>query len=252
MKVSIITSAYNAASTIEDTITSVLSQSYNNIEYIIIDGASTDNTAKIVTKYNNKITKFVSEKDDGIYFGLNKGLSLATGDIIGFLHADDTFADNDTIKNVVDNFKKTNSDIVYGNLLYVYTKNTDKIIRNWQSSKVKKHKFQLGWMPPHPTIFTKKTVYDEHGIFDTEYKIAADYELILRLIYKNNLNISYLNNTITKMRVGGASNRSLAAIIKKTSEDYRIMRKHGFMFPAFTILCKYLIKIPQFFTKETK
>jgi len=246
MLVSIITASFNNVSTIENTIQSVLSQSFTNIEYIVIDGNSTDGTLEILEKYRSRISKIVCEKDNGIYDALNKGLSLATGDVVGFLHADDFYASNQIISNIVDVFEHTNSDAVYGDLLYVDKNNIDKIFRYWQAGEFSRKKIKLGWMPPHPTLFVKNSIYKKVGFFDTIFKIAADYDMILRLFYKHQISVSYLPKVIVLMRTGGASNRNLKNIFNKMREDLKALRKNKIPFPLWVLFLKNISKIPQF------
>ena len=214
MQISIITATFNSEKTIKHTIQSVINQTYENIEYIIIDGQSTDETLNIIKKYKNKITKIISEPDKGIYDALNKGIEQANGNIIGFLHADDFYAHNKVIENIAKVFKTKNTDSAYGNLEYVSALNTDKIIRNWQAGKFSVKELKRGWMPPHPTFYVKKEIYKRYGNFKLNYKIAADYDLMLRFLGKHQITTVYLDEVLVKMRMGGASNRSLTNIIK--------------------------------------
>jgi glycosyltransferase len=248
MKVSIITSVYNNEKTIEDAIQSVLSQTYPNIEYIVVDGASKDNTVAVIKKYEDKITTFVSEKDKGIYDGLNKGVSLATGDIIAFLHSDDIYADENIISEVVEHFEKTHTNSIYGDLVYVDKDDTSKIFRYWKSGKYSLQKLCNGWMPPHPTFFVKKEFYDKYGKFDLAFGISADYDFMLRMLGKYKITTSYLPKVLYKMRVGGASNRSLKNIIQKSREDIKALKNNN-IGGIHTILMKNLSKIPQFLKK---
>lgn len=248
MKVSIITSVYNNEKTIEDAIKSVLSQTYQNIEYIVVDGASKDGTVDVIKKYEDKISTFVSERDKGIYDGLNKGVSLATGDIIAFLHSDDIYADENIISEVVEHFKKTNTASIYGDLVYVDKDDTSKIFRYWKSGKYSLQKLCNGWMPPHPTFFVKKEFYDKYGKFDLAFGISADYDFMLRMLGKYKITTSYLPKVLYKMRVGGASNRSLKNIIQKSREDIKALKNNN-IGGIHTILMKNLSKIPQFLKK---
>ena len=249
MKVSIITSVYNNEKTIEDAVKSVLSQTYPNIEYIVVDGASKDNTVSVIKKYEDKISTFVSESDKGIYDGLNKGVSLATGDVIAFLHSDDIYADENIISEVVEHFKKTNTDSIYGDLVYVDKEDTSKIFRYWQSGEYSFKKLCNGWMPPHPTFFVKKEFYDKYGKFDLDFGIAADYDFMLRMLGKYKISTSYLPKVLYKMRVGGASNRSLKNIIQKSREDIKALKNNN-IGGLHTIIMKNLSKIPQFLKKS--
>ena len=241
MKVSIITSVFNNEKHIEDAINSVLSQTYSNIEYIIIDGNSKDNTKKIIEKYLDKIDIFVSEPDRGIYDGLNKGILKATGDIIGFLHSDDIYYDNRVIEKVVKAFEK-NTDGVYGDLVYI---KDDKVIRYWRSGEFNINKLKKGWMPPHPTLFLKKSIYEKYGLFDLNFKIAGDYDFILRIL-KNNINLKYIPEILYKMRIGGASNKNIKNIIQKSKEDLKALRKNE-IGGIDILLRKNFSKIGQFF-----
>lgn len=245
MKVSIITITYNSAPTLETTIQSVISQTYRDVEYIIIDGLSTDNTIEIARKY--KVTKLVSEEDRGLYDALNKGISMATGDIIGFLHSDDFYTENSVIEKIVSLFQNTDCDAVYGDLYYVDKDNTDKIIRKWKSGKYEEGMFLNGWMPPHPTFFVKKECYNKFGGFNLNFKTSADYELMLRLIHKHKIKLSYLPEFIIKMRVGGQSNITTKNRVIANMEDRKAWEVNGLKPKFYTLYLKPLRKILQFF-----
>jgi glycosyltransferase involved in cell wall biosynthesis len=249
MKVSIITVCYNAGSTIESAIRSVLSQDYDNIEYIIVDGKSTDKTGSIIEKYRSKISKFICEKDEGIYFAINKGIRLATGDIIGILHADDFYANNKIISLIVKEFEIKKTDSVYGDLQYVSKDNPDKIFRHWKSQSYNDKLFPKGWMPPHPTFFAKRGCYELLGLYNTSFTIAADYELMLRFLYKNKISTSYIPEVLVKMRTGGASNVTLKSRIKANREDKLAWKLNGLIPAPFTFIAKPLSKLNQFFSK---
>ncbi|HRG53695.1 MAG TPA: glycosyltransferase family 2 protein, partial [Bacteroidia bacterium] len=184
LRVSIITVCYNNSQTIEATIKSVVSQDYKNIEYILVDGASTDDTLQIINRYKDNIATIVSEKDNGIYFAINKGIALATGDVVAILHADDFYADTTIISKVVQAFETAQSDTVYGDLQYVDRNETTKVIRNWKAGAYSKDNFLKGWMPPHPSFFAKRKCYQQFGSFNTALTSSADYELMLRFLYK--------------------------------------------------------------------
>ncbi len=247
MKVSIITITYNSEQTIENTIQSVLNQTYKNIEYIIIDGLSSDKTLSIIDKYKNSISKIVSEKDNGLYDALNKGIAIATGDVIGLIHSDDFFIDNNVIQDYVSVFTKTNADAVYANLYYVEKDNTNKITRKWKSGNYTLNAFKWGWMPPHPTFFVKKDCYAKYGGFNMHLKTAADYELMLRFIHKQKIKLSYLNKFTVKMRVGGKSNITLKNRINANLEDRKAWELNQCKPFWFTLYLKPLRKIVQFF-----
>lgn len=246
MKVSIITVTYNSANTILDTVQSVLEQTYTDIEYIIVDGKSTDNTIEKLAPFKEKISKIVSEKDRGMYDGLNKGIDMATGDIIGILNSDDFYTDSGVIKEVVDMFLSTKCEALYADLDYVDAEDTSKIIRKWNSGEYKSGDFFKGWMPPHPTFFVKKEVYQKFGKFTLELRSAADYELMLRLIHKNGILLSYLKRVIVKMRVGGMSNVSFKNRIKANIEDRKAWEINGIKPKFYTLWLKPLRKLKQY------
>jgi glycosyltransferase len=243
---SIITTVLNNKEFIEDAINSVLNQTYPDIEYIIVDGASTDGTLDIIKKYESRITKWVSEPDKGIYDALNKGIELSSGDIIGFLHADDVFACNYAVEKVAKRFLQYPVKIIYSDLEYVTKKNLNRVFRYWKAGSYKNYSFSFGWMPPHPTMFVRREVYQRYGGFDTDYKIAADYDLILRLLGKHRVPSTYIKDVLVRMRIGGKSNMSIKNIIRKSAEDYRILRKNKIGFPLLTVILKNLIKVRQF------
>lgn len=246
MRFSIITVTYNSASTLEQTILSVIGQTYPNLEYIIVDGKSTDETLEIIKKYQHKISKIVSETDQGLYHAINKGIDLATGDVVGIIHSDDFYIDSGVIQKYADTFLKTGADSVYGDLYYIDKNDTEKIIRKWKSGEHTAHSFINGWMPPHPTFFVKKEVYQKFGKFNLEFKSAADYELMLRFIQKNRISISYLPEYTVKMRVGGKSNVSLRNRILANLEDRRAWKINGLKPRFYTLFLKPLRKIFQF------
>lgn len=248
MKISIITATYNNEETILDTISSVVSQTYINIEHIIIDGASKDKTLSLIKENSTKIVKLISEPDNGIYDALNKGIRNATGDVIVFLHADDIFAEKTIIENAVKLFQEQQTDSIYGDLQYVSKQDTDKIIRYWKSGKFKLSKLKRGWMPPHPTFFVKKNIYNKFGKFDTNFRIAADYDIILRFLGKHKISTAYLPKVMIKMRIGGESNKSFKNIIKKMKEDVKALKKNK-LGGWHTVFLKNIIKIPQLFQK---
>ena len=245
-KVSIITVAYNAEQYIEDTIQSVLSQDYDNIEYIIIDGQSKDNTLVVCQKYEAKIDLIVSEPDHGIYDAMNKGVLKATGDIIGILNADDFYNSPTVISDIVNTFETSQAPCVYADLVYVDQNDTDKITRKWVSGEYELNAFKKGWMPPHPTFFIEKKWYDQYGVYSLELRSAADYELMLRMIHKYQLIPAYLNKVITKMRVGGVSNASFKNRFKANREDRKAWEMNGLKPGTFTLIRKPLSKLSQF------
>ncbi|MCK7590219.1 glycosyltransferase [Subsaxibacter sp. CAU 1640] len=251
MKVSIITATYNSAKTLEVCMNSVLNQTYKNIEYVIIDGNSLDGTVDLIKSKAAMHHQIVwsSENDQGIYDALNKGINKSTGDIIGFVHSDDFLANNQIIEDIVNVFQSEQVDGVYGNLHYVRFENVDDVVRNWTSQPYKRKLLNRGWMPAHPTLFLKNEIYKNNGNFNINYRIAADYDFILRIFKVSEYRFYYLPKTITKMRVGGASNKSLKNLILKTKEDFRAAKNNAIGTPILTIGLKNLSKIPQWISK---
>ena len=246
LKISIITITYNSAQTVEQTIQSVLNQSYKNVEYIIIDGGSTDATLSIIEKYKNNISKLISEKDNGLYDALNKGLALATGDIVGILHSDDFYTNNNVLQLYADTFTKTNADAAYSDLYYVDKINTNKITRKWKSGNYTPNSFLFGWMPPHPTFFVKLDAYKKYGNFNLHIGTAADYELMLRFIHKQKINLAYLQHYTIKMRVGGKSNITIKSRLNANIGDRKAWEMNNLKPYFFTLFLKPLRKILQF------
>jgi len=244
LKVSVITAVFNGAKTIQDCIKSVSGQIYPNIEHIIIDGGSTDGTLEVIKRYTEKRVNIVSEPDNGIYDALNKGIRQASGEVIGLLYSDDFYAHDRVIEKVADIFMKYNIDSCYGDLQYVDKNNPDKVIRYWKSSQYRHGKFKYGWMPPHSTFFVKKEIYNKYGYFNTNFKIAADYELMLRFLEKHKISTYYTPEVFIKMRIGGTSNRNIKNLIIKSNEDYRAWKVNNLNGGFYTILLKNLCKIP--------
>lgn len=249
LKISIITATYNNVDTIDTTLQSVLSQTYSNIEYIVIDGASVDGTLEKLQKYQSQIACLVSEPDKGMYHALNKGIEKATGQIIGFLHADDFYASENILEKIAALFSEKNCDAVYGDLQYVYKNNINKVLRNWKSGEYHIKNMRKGWMPPHPTLFIKKEFYTNYGSFDTSYKVAADYDLMTRFLCRYKMNACYIPEVIIKMRWGGKSNKNLKNIFIKMMDDYRAIRTNK-VGSIFTLIRKNTSKINQFFNKK--
>lgn len=248
MKISIITVVYNSENTIADAIESVLSQNFPNIEYIIVDGVSKDKTVEIIKAYGNRISKFISESDKGIYDAMNKGLALATGDVIGILNSDDLYTDKEVISDVMDEFLKDKAlDLVYGNLVYVKSDDTNKIVRKWISSSYSRRFFNKGNVPPHPALFVKKNVYDIAGYFNLKYKLAADYEFMLRIFKREIFKSKYLNRVMVKMRLGGATNKSLKNILEGNREILKAWRDQGLKVPLFLMPVRIIKRVAQFF-----
>lgn len=250
MKVSIITSCFNREATIGQAIESVLAQDYPDIEYIVVDGASTDRSLEIINRYKDRINRIISEPDKGMYEAINKGIRAATGDIIGLLHSDDFLFASDTISQIAEAFKKTNADFVYGNGIFVDAVNTQKVIRNWISGHYGKWKVHHGWLPLHPTCYIRKECFTKYGFYNENYKIAADSDLLVRLLYEKNLKVVYLNKYIVRMRMGGLSTNP-SRMRKMWKEDIRMYRSHGFP-PTLTKLQKMAWKVPQFITPRMR
>lgn len=242
MKISIITVCYNSDKTLETTIQSVLAQTYNNIEYIVVDGLSSDNTLNIIKKYEDNISKWVSEPDKGLYDAMNKGIAMASGDVIGLINSDDLFCDNKAIEKVMDVFNSHASlDAVYADLYYVSQFDTDKIIRKWVTGK--QRNFSIGWHPAHPTLYIKKNVYKKFGDFDLSFRLASDFEIMLRFLDKYKIKASYLKEPLVKMRLGGETNKSFKNIYKQNLECIRAFKKNEvkvipFLYPLFRIIPK--------------
>ncbi len=245
-KVTIITATYNSAATVRETLASVASQNYSNIEHIIIDGKSTDDTLSIVNDFPH-VAKIVSEKDDGIYDAMNKGIALSTGDIIGILNSDDVYMHKDVISIIVNGFEKTGCEALYADLLFVNQQDTQKITRVWRAGSYKPNHFLFGWMPPHPTFFVKKEVYNQYGVFDTFFRFSADYELMLRFIHKFHVKLHYIPEIIVRFRKGGASTASFKNRFKANVEDKRAWIRNGMEPSWFTILLKPTRKLRQYF-----
>jgi glycosyltransferase involved in cell wall biosynthesis len=247
MKISLITVTYNSGEFLEECIQSVISQSYNDLEYIIIDGGSTDPTISIIHKYKPFISFFITEPDLGIYDAMNKGIALATGDVIGILNGDDFFADDLVLNRIAEEFQKNKADIVYGNLWYVARQNSAKIVRKWISKSYTNRSMQYGWMPAHPTFYAKRKLFTEYGNYNLLYKSAADYDLMLRFLFKHQRSSSFVNKVFVKMRTGGVSNQSINNRLKASINDRKAMKNNGINWPWLSIVFKPLRKIEQFF-----
>ena len=247
MKISIITSTYNSKEALPSALESIKKQDYDDIEHIIIDGASTDGTIELIKEYvnSNANAQYISESDKGIYDALNKGIEKATGDYIGILHSDDLLASNTIISTIVNKLKAEKTDCIYGDLKYVAKDDIDKVIRNWVSGEFTKKKLHRGWMPPHPTLFVKKELFEKYGTYDLQFRIAADYDFMTRIL-SNGVSISYLPEVVTLMRVGGESNKSIKNIWKKSMEDLKVMRRNN-IGGLRCLFMKNFSKIGQFF-----
>jgi len=242
LKLSIITICYNSESSIKNTIRSVEEQVFNDFEYIIIDGGSSDKTLEIIEQHSI-IDKVISEPDDGIYDAFNKGIQNAKGEIVGVLNSDDTFFDKDSLNSIVKGFDG-NTDCVFGDLIYTNTKN--KIKRIWKGSSFEEGAFKRAWMPAHQTFYCKKSIYEKYGLFDQSYKIAGDFELMLRFLEKHSIKSKYIPKTLVNMRTGGVSNRSLKSKFKILEEEFRAFNKNKIHINKFSYIFHKLKKIKEF------
>lgn len=245
LRISIITVTYNSSQTIRDTLESVKAQKYADVEHIIIDGASTDNTLDIVRSYEH-VSKYISERDMGLYDAMNKGVQLATGDVIGILNSDDVYAHEDVLSHVAQMFQNEKTDTLYGDLDFVAPNDLNKVVRSWRSGKFSRTNFQFGWMPPHPTFFVRREVYEQTGLFNLSLRSAADYELMLRILFKHQYKTSYLKEVLVKMRVGGMSNGSWRKRLKANFEDRMAWEMNNLRPYFFTLYLKPIRKVFQF------
>lgn len=247
--ISLITVTFNSAATLRDTLQSVLAQSYSNIEYIIVDGASKDGTVDIIKEYEPKFNgrmRWISEPDKGLYDAMNKGFRMATGDVVGIINSDDLLAEPDAVEKVMRCFDENpDIDAVYANLYYVAQNDTSKIVRHWISGK--QRSFRYGWHPAHPTFYVKREVYQQYGLFDLEFKFAADFELMLRLIEKENIKLFYLPEPLVRMRLGGTTSKNLTNIKKGNIECIKAFRKNGLKVSRLYPLFRLLPKLRQYF-----
>ena len=244
MRVSIITSCYNRAATIRSAIESVLAQDYNDIEFIVVDGSSTDGSLDIIREYADRISIIISEPDHGMYEAINKGIRVATGEIIGLLHSDDFFYDNWVVGRIVERMKRTHADFLYGDGLFVNPDDTNKVVRNWIGGGYRLWKVRHGWLPLHPTCYIRRDVMMRQGLYNESYKIAADSDLLVRYLLTGGLAVTYLNEYVVRMRMGGLSTDS-AKRKKMWEEDIRVYVSHG-LWPTLTKLEKMAWKVPQF------
>lgn len=246
MKVSIITIVYNNEDCITQCIESVLSQTYKNIEHIVIDGGSNDGTQQKIESFKSQLAYYVSEKDNGLYNALNKGIKQATGDIVGVLHSDDIFYKSETIEEIVNAFQTSATDLVYANGMYVAKDNPNKVKRIYKAKPFKKKFLVFGWIPLHTTIYVKKEVFDNHGVYEESYSIASDYDISLRWFQNTELKKHFLNEWVVNMRLGGKSTTA-GLQKKKSTEDLAIIKKHNLV-GYFTLCFKIVRKIPQYIT----
>jgi glycosyltransferase involved in cell wall biosynthesis len=251
MKTSIITVCLNSDETIEDTIKSILIQDYQDIEHIVVDGGSTDGTLEILEKYSSHIQKCISEPDNGIYDAMNKGIKLSTGEIIVTLNSDDVYADENVVSKMVEFIRDNNLDAAYADLVYVSCKNSSKVIRLWRPGQYRRGAFSNGWVVPHPTFFCRKQVFEKYGYFNSDFRIAADFELMLRFIEAKRIKIGYLPKVIVKMRTGGKAN-VLRGMIRGNWEIIKSFRLNGLRLSPWFFVRKPIAKISQLFIKPER
>ncbi len=245
MKISILTVAYNSAATIADTLASVAAQDYPQVEHLVVDGASADGTMAVVSRFPH-IAQAISEPDQGLYDAMNKGLRLVTGDVVGILNSDDFYANPQVLSRVAALLEQTGADALYADLEYVDHRDTQRVVRHWKSGDYTDGQFLRGWMPPHPTFFVRRAVYELLGGFDTRLRCSADYELMLRFLLKNNISVCYLPEVTVRMRTGGVSNASLGHRLRANREDREAWRMNGLTPHFYTFLLKPLSKISQY------
>lgn len=250
MKITVVTVAYNSAATISDTLRSVARQTHPDIEHIVIDGASKDDTLEVVRREGAHVARVLSEPDKGIYDAMNKGLALATGDFVGFLNADDVFADEHALARIAE-AARAGIDTVYGDLVYVRESDVASVVRTWRSGSFDPGQLAYGWMPPHPTFYVRRALMDVSGGFEASFRISADYDLMLRCLKRPGVRVAYVPHVLVRMRMGGASNRSLANLLRKMREDVSALRRNGVGGP-FTLLCKNVRKLPQLFRRPSE
>lgn len=246
--ISVVTATYNCAHTVAECLAAVAAQTYPHREHVVLDGASTDSTLAILTAHAQQLAVLKSEPDTGIYDALNKGIALARGDVVGFLHADDLYASPDVLAQIAQAFENPAVCAVYGDLQYVSKANTAQVVRKWRSSPFTPNRLAWGWMPPHPTLYVRRQWYERIGGFDTRYRISADYLSILQMFSQPDFQAVYLPEVLVKMRLGGASNKSLKNLIQKSSEDWRALRSTGVggLGGVGALLWKNLSKVRQF------
>jgi glycosyltransferase involved in cell wall biosynthesis len=246
MRISVITATFNRVDTVAEALASVAGQTWPQVEHIVIDGASTDGTLQLIEAQRDRLAVLVSEPDGGIYDALNKGFARSSGDVIGLMHSDDFYADDRVLERVAQAFADPVVDGVYGDLDYVAKADPTRIIRRWRSGTYRREKLAHGWMPPHPTLFLRRSVIERWGGFDTSFRIAADYDAMLRYLARGNIRLAYIPEVLVKMRVGGESNRSLSRILRKSREDYTALRRNE-VGGMGALVWKNLSKVGQFF-----
>lgn len=247
LQISVVTAVFNAASTLEESLRSVSAQTWPGVEHIVIDGGSTDGSLDVLARHQAAIAHLVSEPDNGIYDALNKGIRCATGDIVGFMHADDSYATPEALQRVAAAFENPSVGAVYGDLVYIDKEDASRVVRYWRAGEYRRNRLTQGWMPPHPTFYVRREHYERLGGFDTRYRIAGDYEHMLRILWAGHVKAAYIPEVLVRMRTGGISNRSLFNIVQKSCEDFAALRQNGLR--AFQgVLLKNMSKLPQLLT----
>ncbi len=249
LQISLVTAVKNRVATLGGCLRSIHAQSWPNIEHIVVDGGSTDGSQAILKQYRSHIAKLISEPDQGVYDALNKGIRAATGDIVGFMHADDEFAGPDVLSRVADAFDDSSVDAVYGDLVYVRKNDVTRVVRYWKAGDYTREQLARGWMPPHPTFYVRREVYNRFGSFNTGYRIAADYESMLRILWRGGVQARYIPEVLVRMRAGGISNQ-VFNMLRKSREDYAAMRENG-IDAVHALLLKNVTKLPQFVVKTS-
>ena len=250
LTITVITACFNAADTLEDTLRSVLTQDWPNVEYIVMDGGSTDGSLAVLESYRDKIAHLRSAPDQGMYDAYNQGLKLATGEVVALLNADDMYANPSVLRRVAERFEQTLANAIYGDLVYVSRSDPNQVVRYWRSGFYRRERFKYGWMPPHPAFFLKRAAYEQHGGFDLRLHSAADYELMLRMLYKNGLTASWLPEVLVRMRSGGKSNATMGNRLSANREDAEAWRMNELQPLPFTFWLKPLRKLSQFIIKS--
>jgi glycosyltransferase involved in cell wall biosynthesis len=248
LRISTITVTFNCAELVHECLASVSEQSHDDVEHVVIDGASTDGTLDVLQAHRGSLAVLVSEPDSGIYDALNKGIVRTDGEVVGLLHADDLYADSEVLARVAEAFVDPEVDAVYGDLVYVSKSDPSRVIRGWRAGEFSPARLRWGWMPPHPALFLRRSLYERFGLFDTRYRIAADYDLMLRILSQLSGKVVYLPEVLVRMRMGGVSNRSLSNIVRKSWEDYQVLRTNR-VGGLGALAWKNLSKLPQFFRR---
>ena len=244
MKITVVTATYNSAATICATLASIREQTHINIEHVVVDGLSTDNTVELVRAWGSENTLLDIRSDHGIYDALNRGVALASGDVVGFLHSDDFFKDPSVLSEIAQVFEDSEVDACYGDLSYVSAKDVTQIVRRWKSGEFSGSRFQFGWMPPHPTVYVRRTLLEQTP-FDKSFRISGDYDLMVKLFSRPDIKVAYIPRELVCMRLGGESNKTLLNIALKMKEDLAVIRSNN-IGGLFTLICKSLRKLPQF------